>query len=84
MTPKQRVLSYTAIFEPLEGGSYMVTVPALPGLVTQGDDLAEARLMAEDAIQCHLAGLIKDGEPIPEDVGAPARVGKIRVYMKSA
>ena len=55
MPRKQKILSYTVIFEPLEEGGYMVTVPALPGIVTQGDDLQDAREMAEDAIKCHLA-----------------------------
>ncbi len=28
--------SYTPVFEPAEEGGYTVTVPALPGLVTEG------------------------------------------------
>ena len=42
-------------------------MPALPGIVTYGRDLEEAREMARDAIVCHLRGLLKDGEEIPED-----------------
>jgi predicted RNase H-like HicB family nuclease len=34
------------LFEPAEEGGYVVTCPALPGLVTEGDTLEEARLMA--------------------------------------
>lgn len=45
----------------------MVTCPALPGLVTEGDTLEEAREMARDAIRTYLESLIKDGLPIPED-----------------
>ncbi len=60
--------SYTVLFEPTEEGGYTVTVPALPGLVTEGCTLEEARSMAMEAIQCHLESLRKDGEPIPEDV----------------
>ncbi len=33
---------YTAFFEANENGEYTVTVPALPGLVTEGKDLEEA------------------------------------------
>ena len=59
--------SYTVVFErELEGG-FTVLVPALPGVVTCGRTLREARAMAEDAIRCHLEGLLKDGEPIPEE-----------------
>jgi len=58
---------YTVIYEALSEGGYQVLVPALPGIVTFGRDLAEAREMARDAIVCHLRGLLKDGEEIPED-----------------
>jgi len=51
--------------EPQSG--YQVTVPLLPGLVTYGRTLSEARAMARDAIRCHLEGLRKAGEPIPNE-----------------
>jgi antitoxin HicB len=56
---------YTAFFEANENGGYTVTVPALPGLVTEGRDLEEAREMAMDAIRCYIQGLRKAKEPIP-------------------
>jgi len=59
--------NYTVFFEPSTEGGYVVTVPALPGLVTEGDTLEEAREMARDAIRAYLESLIKDGEPIPEE-----------------
>ena len=31
--------TYTALFETAEEGGYTVTVPALPGVVTEGDTL---------------------------------------------
>jgi antitoxin HicB len=58
---------YTVIFERLSEGGYQVIVPALPGIVTYGRTLEEAREMAHDAIQCHLRALLKAGEEIPED-----------------
>ena len=58
---------YTVIYEPLAEGGLQVIVPALPGIVTYGRTLEEAREMAQDAITCHLRGLLKDGEEIPED-----------------
>ena len=57
---KQTVSGYTTIFDPNENAGYTVTVPALPGLVTEGDTLKEARYMAADAIQCYLESLAKD------------------------
>jgi antitoxin HicB len=58
---------YRVIYEPIAEGGYQVIVPALPGIVTYGRTLDEAREMARDAIVCHLQGLIKDNEEIPDD-----------------
>lgn len=62
-----RVLNFTVVMTPDETGGYVVTCPALPGLVTEGDTLEEARAMAVDAINGYLESLRKDGEPIPTD-----------------
>ena len=58
---------YTVILHPLPEGGYNVVVPAIPEICTFGETLAEAREMAHDAIACHVQGLLKDGEEIPED-----------------
>jgi antitoxin HicB len=60
---------YTVVFEPTEEGGYIVTVPALPGLITEGDTLEEARAMAKDAIRGYLESLRKHGEEIPIEAG---------------
>jgi len=57
--------SYAVLFEPAEEGGFVVTCPALPGLVTEGDTLAEARAMAQDAIRAYLESLRKDRQPMP-------------------
>lgn len=62
-----KLYRYTVLFEPAEEGGYIVRVPALPGLVTEGDSFEEARLMARDAIKGYLESLAKDGEAIPEE-----------------
>jgi len=59
--------SFTMLFEPAEEGGYVVTCPALPGLVTEGNTMEEARSMAEDALRLYLETLIEDGMPIPSD-----------------
>ena len=59
---------YTVLFEPAEEGGFVATCPALPGLVTEGDTLAEARAMAKDAIEGYLESLRKDGLKPPEDI----------------
>ena len=63
-----RIFKYTVIFEPAPEGGYTVIVSALPGCVTEGDTLDEAREMAVDAIKCYSESLLKDGLPLPEDV----------------
>ncbi|HXQ53101.1 MAG TPA: type II toxin-antitoxin system HicB family antitoxin [Stellaceae bacterium] len=65
---------YVVLFEPAEEGGYVVTCPALPGLVTEGDTLDEARAMAAEAIRGYLESLAKDGLPMPpEDDPQPAK-----------
>jgi antitoxin HicB len=72
---------FTVVFDKEEDG-YTVTVPALPGLVTGGRTFEEARLMALDAIRCHLESLLKDGEEIPEERGVD--VEKLEVELSTA
>jgi predicted RNase H-like HicB family nuclease len=43
-----------------------VSFPDLPGCVTAGVDLDDARGMAEEALALHLAGMAEDDEPIPQ------------------
>lgn len=56
---KEKIYDYEAIFDS-NGAGYTVTVPKLPGLVTEGDNLKEAREMLKDAIRCYLGALLKD------------------------
>lgn len=56
---QENIYQYEAVFEP-NGAGYTVTVPKLPGLVTEGDNIKEAREMAKDAIKCYLEALLKD------------------------
>ena len=57
--------SYTVLFQPEPEGGFTATCPALPGLVTYGETLAEARAMAAEAIECYLESLQMDGLPLP-------------------
>jgi predicted RNase H-like HicB family nuclease len=72
---RTRHYSYTIILDPdPDEGGYTVTVPALPGVVTQGDTLEEAIARAGEAIQCHIEGLLADGEPVPEERERPQAI----------
>ena len=58
--------TYTIILEPdPEEGGYTVTVPALPGCVTQGETIEEAIVMAKDAIRLFIETLMAEGQPVP-------------------
>jgi len=48
--------AYRAVFTPdLEVGGYTVEVPGLPGCITEGDDLVEAKRMTREAIEAWLS-----------------------------
>ncbi len=66
MPKKKKILQYTVIFEEAEEGGYVVRIPTL-GCTTEGETFEEAKTMAEDAIRCYVASLVKHGEPVPEE-----------------
>jgi predicted RNase H-like HicB family nuclease len=59
MKKKEIIYQYEAVFDP-NGMGYTVSIPKLPGLVTEGNNLKEAREMAKDAIRCYLGAILKD------------------------
>jgi len=62
---------YTIILDPdVEGHGFTVTVPALPGCITEGETREEAIANAREAILLYLESLMADGEPLPDDVPA--------------
>ena len=58
--------TYIFAFDPEPEGGYTVTCPALPGLVTYGETLQEAREMARDAMEGLIEVMLEQGESIPE------------------
>ena len=65
--------SYSVILEPQDGGGFTVLVPALPEVVTEGDDEAEAMANAEEAIRAVLAYRRDNGIAIPADAEPEVR-----------
>ena len=63
-----KTLHYNLIFRPELEGGFTVIVPSLPGCVTYGKNLEEAKEMARDAIEGYLYSLKKHKETIPSDV----------------
>lgn len=48
---------HTAVLEPEpDMGGYMVTVPKRPDVVTWGKNLAHAKQMAKEAVECSIEG----------------------------
>jgi len=65
-----KVLNYTVTVHPAEEGGFWAEVPALPGCFTQGETIEEITGHAREAIGCFVAGLLKDGEPVPVEKSA--------------
>jgi len=74
---------YTVIYEPQPEGGYTVTVPALPGCVTEGDTIEHARSMAADAIRGYCESLLADGLSLPTDVVRPPRHERLAVALSA-
>jgi antitoxin HicB len=60
--------TFTIVLEPAEEGGFVVTVPALPEVGTQGDTYDEAMSNAREAIELVIEDRLSRGEPIPDDV----------------
>ena len=54
-------------FEVAEEGGYIVSVPKLPGCVSEGETFEEAWEMIQDAIAGWLDVATKHGDPIPQN-----------------
>ena len=59
--------TYSIILEPAEEGGFIVKVPALPEVGTQGDTREEALANAREAIEAAVEYRIETGEPVPAD-----------------
>lgn len=66
--------TFTAHFTPTEEGGYLATVPALPGCISQGESLEEAKTNIKEAMELYIESLLADGEDIPDE----KRLGIVR------
>lgn len=64
---KQKVLNYTAVFQKEPEGGYTVFVPMLPGCVSYGKNLEEAKKMINNAIELYIESLSAHKEEIPTE-----------------
>lgn len=52
-----KVFQYTAVFEPEKTGGYSVTIPALLGCISEGDNFEEALANIKEAAELYLEDL---------------------------
>ena len=72
-----KIFQYTAVFE-LEKVGYSVSIPALPGCISQGDTFEEALKNIEEAAELYLEDL--KGSEIPR-VEKPIVISPVQVAI---
>lgn len=61
-----KVYKYIAVFEPdSEAGGYSVTIPALPGCISEGDTFELAQKNIKEAAELYLEVMNDKNEEIP-------------------
>jgi len=58
-------MRYPVVLYKALDSDYGVTVPDLPGCFSAGETIDEALAEVVEAIECHIEGLLIDGEPVP-------------------
>ena len=57
--------SYIGLIRKDADSDFGVDFPDFPGCISGGTTLDEARRMAQEALELHVGGMIKDGEALP-------------------
>ena len=73
---------YAAVFEPAEEGGFTVTVPALPGCITEGDTFEEAQENIREAIELYIEE-VSEGKQVPQSPKGLPIVAPIEVRVRS-
>jgi predicted RNase H-like HicB family nuclease len=60
-------MRYTVLLEPEEDGGFVVSVPALPGCISQGDTREEALANIREAISVYLEDCREAGDVVPTE-----------------
>lgn len=68
-------MHYPAVIHKDENSDYGVCIPDIPGCFSAGSSYEEALINAHEAIECHLEGLLLDGQSIPT-------ASELDVYLK--
>lgn len=65
--PSRPAAIYKALFDPQPEGGYTVTVPSLPGCISEGDTFEEALANIKEAMALYVESLAADGRPVPPE-----------------
>jgi len=68
------VMQYPVVIHKDKKSDYGVTVPDLPGCFAAGATIDEALVMAREAIELHIEGLIEEGMAVPD----PSSIDRLR------
>ncbi len=63
---------FIALIHKDSDSDYGVSFPDLPGCISAGAALDEARAMAQEALALHVEGMLADGEAVPEPASLEA------------
>ena len=62
-------MRYTVLLEPEDDGGFIVSVPALPGCISQGDTREEALENIREAVALYVEDCREAGDPVPTETG---------------
>ncbi|MFH1956236.1 MAG: type II toxin-antitoxin system HicB family antitoxin [Patescibacteria group bacterium] len=77
------MLTYTVELKPQIEGGYTVTVPVLPGCISEGDTLEKALENIKDAVEGYIQVLVKHGRKIPLEFTEFRQVGVFQERAKN-
>lgn len=64
---ESKIYTFRIIIEPDKPSGYHGFVPLLKGVHTQGETIEEVKRNLRESIICHLQGLLKDKESVPQE-----------------
>ena len=78
--------NYIAIVHKEAKSDFGVSFPDFPGCITAGENIDEAKDMAQDALSLHISGMLEDGDQLPvpsklEDIMADPDYADATAYM---
>ena len=76
-----KILEYNAIFAPAEEGGYCVSVPDLPGCLSEGDTFEEAKANIAEAIELYLEDADEELYHVTPEEAWKTFMASVQVYV---